>query len=86
MEYYTHDYDPDAAREFKVEFASTSEVHRAWDIAVDYKDHNVTGIFGAVPGMRWEYADEVIKDESNFLFVICRPSDMKELKKRWAEA
>lgn len=86
MEYYIHDYDPDASREFKVEFASAAEVYKAWDIVLDYKGNNMTGIFGAAPGFRWEYADEVIKDESNFLFVICRPSDMEELKKRWAEA
>ena len=86
MEYYIHDYDADAPREFKVEFASAAEVHKAWDIVLDYKDHNITGIFGAMPGMRWEYADEVIKDESNILFVICRPSDVEELRKKWAEA
>lgn len=86
MEYYVHSYNADALREFKVEFESAAEVHKAWDIVLDHKNHNITGIFGAMPGMRWEYADEVIEDESNILFVICRPSDMEELRKRWAEA
>ena len=85
MEYCIHDYNPDAPRKFKVEFAGAAEVHRAWDIVLDYKDNNMTGIFGAMPGFKWEYASEAIKDESNILFVICRPSDMEELKKRWEE-
>ena len=85
MEYSVHTNIPNGVREYAIEFADSTDVVRAWDIVRDYAQGHSSGIFGAMPGLKWTYADEVIKDESNILHVICRPSDMKELKERWEE-